>query len=50
MPTGTGEAELLTPLLHAELFKSFVAWANFIFNLVNVLRKNHIVFSRNKIY
>jgi len=50
MSTGRGEADLLTLLLHAGLFKSFVEWANFIFILVNVPRKHHVVFPRHKIY
>lgn len=50
MSTGTGEAELLTLLLHAGLFKRFVEWTNFIFILVNMLRKDRIVFSSNKLY
>lgn len=50
MSTGTGAAELLTLLLHAGIFKRFVEWKNFIFILVNMLRKDHMVLSSNKIY
>lgn len=49
MSAGGGEADLLTLLLRAGLFKRFVEWANFIFILVNVLRKDHVAFPRNKI-
>lgn len=46
MSTGTGEDELLTLLLHAGLLKRFVEWTNFIFILVNMLRKyNTILYS-----
>lgn len=50
MSTGKGEADLLTLLLHAGLFEMFVEWTNFIFVLVKVLRKDHIVFYSNNIY
>lgn len=50
MSTSTGEAELLTLLLPAGLFKRFVEWTNFIFLLVNMVRKDHIVFYSKKIY
>lgn len=50
MSTGTGEAEFLTLLLRAGLFKRFLEWTNFIFILVNMLMKDHIVFYSNKIY
>lgn len=49
MSTGRGEADSLTLLLHAGLLKRLVERANFIFMLVNVPRKYHIVFSRKKI-
>lgn len=43
MSIGTGEDELITLLLHAGLFKRFVEWTNFIFILVNMLRKYNII-------